>query len=69
MDGDDPYIGFSDFLDSDVVLEDDEAEKEGENQREMKEEGDNIVEQIRPYIDMEFQISDEAFNFYNFFAG
>jgi hypothetical protein len=45
MDGDDPYIGFSDFFDLDVVLEDDEAKKEGENQREMKEEGDNIVEQ------------------------
>jgi hypothetical protein len=58
MDGDDPYIGFSDFLDLDVVLEDDEVEKEGENQREIEEEGDNIVEQIRPYIGMEFQTSD-----------
>jgi zinc finger SWIM domain-containing protein 3 len=69
MDGDDPYIEFSDFLDLDVVLEDDEAEKEGENQREMEEDGDNIVEQIRPYTGMEFQTSDEAFNFYNSYAG
>jgi hypothetical protein len=27
MDDDDPYIGFSDFLDLDVVLEDDETKK------------------------------------------
>jgi FAR1 DNA-binding domain len=42
--------------------------KEGECQREIREEGDNTRAQMRPYIGMEFQTPDEAFNFYNAYA-
>jgi FAR1 DNA-binding domain len=42
--------------------------KEGECQREIGEEGDNIRAQMRPYIGMEFQTLDESFNFYNVYA-
>jgi FAR1 DNA-binding domain len=53
----------------DVVVEDEETKKEGECQRKIREECDNTMAQMRPYIGMEFQTSNEAFTFYNAYAG